>query len=380
MTSADAEKGFLESSINKLIEQQVTPNYERWEKDKKVPREFWKQLAESGMLLVDTPVEYGGSGCPSDYANVVLKSLCRGGYHGVATGLNIHANVVAPYIQHYGTEEQKNTWLPKMASAEVFGAIAMTEPSAGSDLAAMKTTAKKSGNNYVINGSKTFITNGIYADLILVCAKTDPNAGARGISLFLVDTNLPGFSRGNSISKMGQHCSDTAELFFDEVTVPKSALLGEEGRGFKYLMQELPRERLTTAACAIGHAEGALAITIDYVKERKAFKQHVSEFQNTRFKLADVRSRIVMCENLLTTFEQKLATNTLTQEDGAIIKYTSTETQLYAVNECLQLFGGYGYVDEYPISRFYRDARIQTIYAGSSEIMKEIIARGLLDS
>jgi alkylation response protein AidB-like acyl-CoA dehydrogenase len=265
-----------------------------------------------------------------------------------------------------------------MVSGDVLTALAMTEPGAGSDVAAMRTSAVKDGNDYILNGSKTFITNGNMADMIIVCAKTDTSAGAKGISLFLVDTSLPGFSTGKPIHKIGQHSSDTAELFFENMRLPADALLGEENKGFMYLMQELPRERLGCAAQAIGHAQGALDLTIDYVGDRKAFGQSIGQFQNTRFKLAECLTQLELCRAMIEKHMLKYKKDAMTVTDAAMLKLAATEMQLTMVNECLQLFGGYGYTDEYPISRFYRDARVQTIYAGSSEIMKEVIARSML--
>jgi alkylation response protein AidB-like acyl-CoA dehydrogenase len=299
-------------------------------------------------------------------------------FHSLATGYNIHANIVAPYILNIGTQQQCDRWLPGMASGEVLTALAMTEPGAGSDVAGMRTNAVKDGDDYILNGSKTFITNGNSADMIIVCAKTDPSLGAKGISLFLVDTSLPGFSTGKPIEKIGQHSSDTGELFFENMRIPADSLLGEEGQGFVYLMRELPRERLGCAVQAIGHAQGALDITCEYVKERKAFGQTVSQFQNTRFKLAQCQTDLELSRALLEKHMDKYKRDEMTVIDAAMLKLAATEMQVNTVNECLQLFGGYGYTDEYPISRFYRDARVQTIYAGSSEIMKEVIARGIL--
>lgn len=372
------ELALFRDMVLRCLEQEIQPHFEQWETDHLMPREIWNTLGAAGLLCVDMPEEYGAAGASFDVCQMIQEEMCRLGMHGIGTGFNIHSSIVAPYILNIGTEQQKNHWLPKMVTGEVVGAIAMTEPGAGSDLAAMRTSAVKDGNTYVINGSKTFITNGIHADLVIVTAKTDPSAGARGISLFLVDASLPGFSRGKKIEKMGQHSSDTAELFFDNLRVPADALLGEEGRGFAYLMQELPRERLGCAVQAIGHAQGALDLACEYVVERKAFGQSVSQFQNTRFKLAEVKTELEMCRALVEKLMKKFANGEMTVEDGAMVKLATTEMQLRAVNECLQLFGGYGYTDEYPISRFYRDARVQTIYAGSSEIMKEVIARGLV--
>jgi len=330
------------------------------------------------MLLVDLPEEYGAAGASFDVCQMIQEEMCRLGLHGLATGYNIHANIVAPYILNIGNKQQQSRWLPPMVTGDVLTALAMTEPGAGSDVANMRTTAVKDGDHYVLNGSKTFITNGNMADMIIVCAKTDAKAGAKGISLFLVDTSLAGFATGKPIEKIGQHSSDTAELFFENMRLPSDALLGEEGKGFVYLMQELPRERLGCAVQAIGHAQGALDLTVDYVKQRKAFGQAVSQFQNTRFKLAECHTQLELCRAMLDQYMLKYKQDKMTVTDAAMLKLAATEMQLTMVNECLQLFGGYGYTHEYPISRFYRDARVQTIYAGSSEIMKEVIARGIL--
>lgn len=364
--------------VLRFLEQEILPHVESWEENHEMPQEMWHVMGTAGLLLVDLPEQYGTAGASFDVCQMIQEEMCRLGLHGLATGYNIHSNIVAPYILNIGNQAQKDQWLPKMATGEVVGAIAMTEPGAGSDLAALRTSAIKDGDEYVLNGSKTFITNGNQAGMVIVCAKTDPNAGSKGISLFLVDTSLPGFSTGNPIRKMGQHSSDTAELFFENMRIPADALLGEEGKGFVYLMQELPRERLGCAVQAIGHAQGALDLTLDYVKERKAFGQSVGQFQNTRFKLAECSTELEMCRALLEMHMNKYKRSAMTVTDAAMLKLAATEMQLKMVNECLQLFGGYGYTDEYPISRFYRDARVQTIYAGSSEIMKEVIARGML--
>jgi acyl-CoA dehydrogenase len=309
---------------------------------------------------------------------MIQEEMCRLGFAALDSGYNIHANIVAPYILKLGTEAQKDKWLPPMATGEAVAALAMTEPGAGSDVAGIRTNARKDGDDYIINGSKIFITNGIHADLVIVAAKTDTSAGAKGISLFLVDATLPGFAKGKKIEKMGQHCSDTAELFFEDMRVSKDCLLGDEGKGFIHMMQELPRERLGCAVAAVGHAQGALDLTVEYVRERKAFGSTVSQFQNTRFKLAQCKTEIEMCRALVEKYTDKYQQDIMTGEDAAMVKLATTEMQVRVVNECLQLFGGYGYTDEYPISRFYRDARIQTIYAGTSEIMKEVIARSVL--
>lgn len=364
--------------VLRFLEQEVLPHYDSWEKNHEMPREMWNTMGSAGMLLVDFPEKYGAADASFDVCQMIQEEMCRLNLHALATGYNIHSNIVAPYLLHIGNQQQQDRWLPAMVSGEVLTALAMTEPGAGSDLANIRTKAIKDGDHYILSGSKTFITNGNNANMIIVCAKTNINAGSKGISLFLVDTSIPGFSTGKPIEKMGQHCSDTAELFFENMRIPSEALLGEEGKGFVYLMQELPRERLGCAVQAIGHAQGALDITCDYVKERKAFGHSVSQFQNTRFKLAECQTELEMCRALLEKHMHKYQRGEMTVTDAAMLKLAATEMQLTMVNECLQLFGGYGYTNEYPISRFYRDARIQTIYAGTSEIMKEVIARDIL--
>ncbi len=364
--------------VLRFLEQEVVPHYDSWEKNHKMPREMWNTMGSAGLLLVDFPEKYGAADASFDVCQMIQEEMCRLNLHALATGYNIHANIVAPYLLHIGNQEQQDRWLPAMVTGEVLTALAMTEPGAGSDLANIRTKAIKDGDDYILNGSKTFITNGNEADMIIVCAKTDINAGSKGISLFLVDTSLPGFSTGKPIEKIGQHSSDTGELFFENMRIPSDALLGEEGKGFVYLMQELPRERLGCAVQAIGHAQGALDLTCEYVRERKAFGQSVSQFQNTRFKLAQCQTDLELCRALLEKHMLKYQRDEMTVTDAAMLKLAATEMQVSLINECLQLFGGYGYTDEYPISRFYRDARIQTIYAGTSEIMKEVIARGIL--
>lgn len=378
MTANQQELELFRDMVLRFFEQEVAPHYEQWENDHIMPRAFWNTMGEAGLLLVDMPEQYGTAGASYEVTQMILHEMTRLGYYGLSTGYSIHSNIVAPYINNIGNDEQKSQWLPKMATGEVVGALAMTEPGAGSDVAAMRTSAVLDGDEYIINGSKTFISNGIHADLVIVTAKTDPAAGAKGVSLFLVDTSLEGFSRGKKIEKMGQHSSDTAELFFSDLRVPASALMGAEGKGFAYLMKELPRERMGCAAQSIGHAKGALDLAIDYVTERKAFGQSISQFQNTRFKLAELKTELEMCDALFDRLLVKFEAGAMTVEDAAMLKLSTSEMQLRMVNECLQFFGGYGYTDEYPISRFYRDARIQTIYAGTSEIMKEVIARGMV--
>ncbi|MCG6658837.1 acyl-CoA dehydrogenase [Halomonas campisalis] len=368
---------FLDT-IRRFLEQEVAPHYEAWEAAGEMPRSLWETLGDAGLLGIDLPEALGGSGADFAIVQLALEEISRQGFGGLASAYNIHANIVMPYLLHIATEQQQQRWLPAMARGEAVGAIAMTEPGAGSDLAAMKTRARRTENGWRLDGSKIFITNGQVADLVIVCAKTDPAAGAKGVSLFLVDASLPGFSRGQPIKKIGQHASDTAELFFDGIELAEDALLGEAGAGFAYLMQELPRERLGVAAQALGAMEGALALTLDYVKERRAFGQAVGDFQNTRFTLADVRAQIDMGRAYFEQCVTRYRRGEMNATDAAVLKLQLSEMQCRAIDACLQLFGGYGYTREYPISRFYLDARIQTIYAGTSEIMREVIARSLL--
>ena len=379
MSNADSEElALFRDMTQRALQKEVAPHYETWEQNEVMPRSIWHTLGQAGMLCVDLPEAYGAAGASFEVAQMVLGEMAQMGYGGLASSYNIHSNIVAPYIFHQGSDAQKQQWLPKMVSGDVVGAIAMTEPGSGSDLAALRTTAVREGDEWLINGSKTFITNGLLADLVIVCASTNPSAGAKGISLFLVDTSLPGFSRGKGIRKIGQHSSDTAELFFDNLRLPADALLGEENRGFFYLMEELPRERLGCATQAIFATDGALALTLDYVQERKAFGQTVGRFQNTRFKLAEIKTQLELCRAYYQQCMDKYIQGAMSVEDAALLKLSSTEMQCTAADQCLQLFGGYGYTSEYPISRFYVDARVQTIYAGTSEIMKEVIARPML--
>lgn len=362
----------------RALEQEVAPHFEEWEAQHSVPRELWRTLGQAGLLCPDLPEQFGAAGTTPQVTFAIIEELSRMGFGGIATGYGIHSNIVAPYIEHFGSDEQKEQWLPKMVSGEALGALAMTEPGAGSDVQAIRTSAVQDGDDWILNGSKIFITNGMLADIVIVAAITDPGKGAKGTSLFLVDATLAGFDRGKKIEKMGQHTSDTAELFFQDVRLPASALLGELNKGFVIMMTELPRERLGIAAQAIAAAEGALDITVDYVLERKAFGQTVASFQNTRFTLADVKTEIAINRAFYEKCTDAYANESLSAEEAAILKYASTEMQCKTIDQCLQLFGGYGYTTEYPISRFYTDARIQRIYGGTSEIMRELVARSIL--
>ena len=362
----------------RALEQEISPHIEEWEALHMVPRELWNTLGAAGLLCPDMPEEYGAAGATPQVTFAVIEEFSRMGFGGIASGYGIHSNIVAPYIEHFGTEEQKNQWLPKMVTGDVLGALAMTEPGAGSDVQSIRTNAVKDGNEWVLNGSKIFITNGMLADMVIVAAITDPGKGAKGTSLFIVDATLPGFARGKKIEKMGQHTSDTAELFFQDVRLPASALLGELNKGFVIMMTELPRERLGIASQTVAAAEGAFDITVAYVLERKAFGQTIASFQNTRFTLAEVKTEIAINRAFYEKCIEAYIRDELTAADAAMLKYASTEMQCKTIDECLQLFGGYGYTTEYPISRFYTDARIQRIYGGTSEIMRELIARSIL--
>lgn len=372
------EMTLFRDMARRAFEQEVAPHFEQWEQDHLVPRELWRTLGAAGLLCPDVDEAYGGAGTSPQVTLALIEELSRMGFGGVATGYGIHSNIVAPYLIHHGSDAQKEAWLPGMVSGEVVGALAMTEPGAGSDVQGIRTNAVRDGDEWVLNGSKIFITNGIHADLVIVAAITDPGKGAKGTSLFLVDAQLPGFEKSRKIEKIGQHTSDTAQLFFQDVRLPADALLGEENRGFVTMMQELPRERLGIAAQAVAAAEGALDITVAYVQERKAFGQSIGAFQNTRFKLADVKTEIALNRALYEQCAEEYARGELSADKAAMLKLAACEMQCNTVDECLQLFGGYGYTSEYPISRFYTDARIQRIYGGSSEIMRELVARTLL--
>ena len=372
------EMTIFRDMARRAFEQEIKPHYEEWETNRMVPKSLWNRLGAAGLLCPDIAEDYGGAGASSQVTLAMIEELSEMCFGGLASGYGIHSNIVAPYISQHGTEQQKARWLPKMVTGEVVGALAMTEPGAGSDVQGIRTNAKRDGNYWILNGSKIFITNGIHAGLIIVAAITDPGKGAKGTSLFLVDTESPGFERSKKIEKIGQHASDTALLFFNDVRLPKESLLGEENAGFMIMMNELPRERLGIAAQAVAASEGALNITIEYVQEREAFGQKIGQFQNTRFKLADVTTDIAVNRAFYEQCLQKFAFNSLTAETAAMLKLASREMQCRVADQCLQLFGGYGYTAEYPISRFYLDARIQTIYGGTSEIMRELVARSIL--
>ncbi|SIQ79593.1 acyl-CoA dehydrogenase family protein [Aquipseudomonas alcaligenes] len=374
-TLFSSEHELFRESVRKFFEQEAVPFHAQWEKDGHIDRALWNKAGEAGMLCSHIPEEYGGMAADFLYSAVVIEEQARLGLTGV--GFSLHSDIVAPYILHYGSEEQKQYYLPKLVSGELVTAIAMTEPGTGSDLQGVKTTAVLDGDEYVINGSKTFITNGWLADLVIVVAKTDAKAGAKGISLFLVDAKTPGFSKGKRLEKVGMKAQDTSELFFQDVRIPKANLLGKEGMGFVYLMQELPQERLTVGVGAIASAEAALKWTLDYTRERKAFGRAVADFQNTRFKLAEMATEIQVGRVFVDRCLELHLNKKLDVPTAAMLKYWGTDLQCKVIDECVQLHGGYGYMWEYPIARAWADSRVQRIYAGTNEIMKEIISRAL---
>ncbi len=367
----------FEDGVAKFMEREVAPNQEHYIKQQGVDRALWKKAGEQGLLCASMPEEYGGSGGTFAHEAVIIDQL--GKKAGDGWGITLHNAIVAPYILHYGSEEQKKKWLPRLATGELVGAIAMTEPGTGSDLQNIKTNAKLDGNHYVLNGSKTFITNGGTANLIIVVSKTDPTKGAKGTSLIVVETDeVEGFRRGRVLEKLGQKANDTAELFFDDVRIPTSNLIGMgEGMGFVQLMQQLPQERLIIAVQGLAVIERALQVTTEYVKERKAFGKQLLDFQNTQFKLAECKTEATVAKVFVNHCVGLHLQGKLDATMASMAKLWVTDTQCKIVDECLQLHGGYGYMNEYPIARMYADSRVQKIYGGTNEIMKLLIARSL---
>ena len=348
---------------------------EQWRENGKIDREAWNEAGEMGFLCASMPEEYGGGG--GDFGHEAAILLAQAQANQAGFGGMVHSGIVAPYILKHGTEEQRKAWIPKLATGEYVGAIAMTEPTTGSDLQAIKTYAVKDGDDYIINGSKTFITNGQHANLIVLACKTDREKGAQGVSLIVVETDgLEGFERGRNLKKTGLSAQDTSELFFSNVRVPQKNLLGSiEGLGFIQMMQELPQERLIIALTGCGAIKLALELTLDYVKQREAFGRPIWKFQNTRFKLAEVQADYLAVRALCDSAVEAMIEGKLTAPQASLIKYWVTEKQCKVIDECLQLFGGYGYMSEYPIARMYADARVQKIYGGTNEIMKELASR-----
>lgn len=367
----------LYDMANRFMADEIAPHYDTYEKNEVVDRSAWKKAGEAGLLCASMPEQYGGAGGSFAHESAIIEAIGHVGVDGF--GIGLHNAIVTPYILHYGSEEQKKKWLPRLASGELIGAIAMTEPGAGSDLQGVKTRAERDGNQYRINGSKTFITNGQLANLIVVVTKTDPAKGAKGTSLIVVETDeVEGFERGRNLDKIGLKANDTSELFFNDVRVPTANLLGnDEGQGFVQLMQQLPQERLMIGTTAIAMAERALALTIDYVKERKAFGQKIIDFQNTQFKLAELKTEITIGRVFYNDCVKRHIAGGLDPVTASMAKYWLSDLQGKVMDECLQLHGGYGYMNEYPIARMWRDARVQRIYGGTNEIMKLLIGRSL---
>jgi acyl-CoA dehydrogenase len=372
------EHQIFREAFQKFLKQEGYPYYDTWEKEGLIPREFWLKLGENGFLCPWVDEKYGGLNADFAYSVVIAEELERLGASTV--GIALHNDIVAPYIDSYGTEEQKSKWLPKLVTGEYISAIAMTEPGAGSDLSSIKTTAIKNGDHYIVNGEKIFITNGIHADLVVVAVKTDPHANPphKGISLLVIEKGTPGFKKGKKLKKVGMHSQDTAELIFEDAKVPISNLLGEEGKGFYYLMEKLQQERLMVAIAAQTAAEVMFDLTKKYVIERKAFGTSISNFQTIQFRLAEMATEIKIGRTFLDQLiVQHMSHQNITTE-VSMAKWWLTEMAKRVAAECMQLHGGYGYMDEYEISRRYRDIPVTSIYAGSNEIMKQIIAKNLL--
>ncbi|TMJ67838.1 MAG: acyl-CoA dehydrogenase [Alphaproteobacteria bacterium] len=367
----------LEEQARRFIATEYVPHLDTWNEQGMYGREVWTKAGSAGLLCPAIPEEYGGAGGSFAHEAVIGRELSLAGFDSF--GAPLHSGIVAPYILHYGTDEQKRRWLPKLVTGELVGAIAMSEPGTGSDLQGVRTTAKKSGNGYVLNGSKTFISNGQHANLIIVVAKTDASAGTKGVSLMVLETeDAMGFRRGRKLKKLGLDSADTSELFFEDVKLPAESLLGsDEGQGFAQLMSDLPRERLIVAVHAQAMLERALAVTIEYVKQRAAFGKKLIEFQNTQFGLAECKAEATIARVFHDHCIERYLAGTLDTVTASMAKYWLTDLQGKIIDRCLQFFGGYGYMDEFPISRMYRDARVTRIYAGTNEIMKLLIARSL---
>jgi acyl-CoA dehydrogenase len=375
--SADHEA--FRDSFTRFIDKEIAPFHAQWEDQGYVDRAVWNKAGENGFLCMTMPEEFGGSGADKLYSVIQMEALGKAGFSGI--GYCLHSEIVAPYIEHYGTADQKKRYLPRFASGEMIGAIAMSEPAAGSDLQGIKTTAAlQADGSYLLNGSKTFITNGWHADLVIVVAKTNPSAGAKGTSLLLIERGMPGFSVGKRLKKMGLKAQDTSELFFDNVRVPADNLLGGtalENKGFICLMEQLPWERLQIAISAVAASEAAIGWTVDYVKERKVFGQPIASFQNTRFTLAELHTEVQVARVFVDKCTEQLLQDKLDTATASMAKYWCSDLQCKVMDECVQLFGGYGYMWEYPITRAYADARVQRIYGGTNEIMKEVITRSM---
>ena len=372
---ASEEHKMMQKMIQDFINNEIIDHIEAWEKNGMVSREIWERAGELGLLCIDMPEQYGGIGLDFSFSALFIEELAKKGVSG--PGFSLHSDIIAPYLLKYGTEAQKQKYLPIMAAGKMITSLGMTEPNCGSDLQAIKTTAVDKGDYYLVNGQKTFITNGYMSDMSIVAVKTNTGTEKEGVSLLIMESDSEGFEKGIPFNKIGMKAQDTCELFFDNVKVPKENLLGEEGLGFKIMMTELARERLSVALNAIGGAEGAIENTIEYTSTRTAFNQPIAGFQNTQFKLAECATQLQVHQAFLDRCTLLLSDHQLTAECASMAKYSATEMHSKVVDECLQLFGGYGYIWDYPIARMYADNRVARIYAGTNEIMKLLIARGL---
>jgi len=372
------EHHMFRDAFRHFVEKEIVPYNDQWEKDGIVSRELWLKAGEQGFLGLNVPEAYGGAGVDDfGYSAIIAEETIRVYATSAGAGIGLHNDIVLPYFLAFANEEQKRRWLPGMCRGELITAIAMTEPNTGSDLAAVSTTAIREGDSYILNGQKTFITNGILSDVVIVVAKTDLAMRHKGISLLVVERGMEGFKRGRKLEKMGLKAQDTAELYFEDVVVPASNLLGEEGQGFYYLMRQLAKERLNVGISAVAACETALEITLEYCKERTAFGKPIGSFQNSRFKLAEMKTETEIARVFVDRCIEDLNAGKLTAETAAMAKWWTSELQKRVVDQCVQLHGGYGYMLEYPIARLYLDARVQSIYAGTNEIMKEIIGRSM---
>ena len=377
-TIFESEHHLFRESFRQFVDKEIVPNNQTWEEKGIVDRSLFEIAGSNGFLGVDIPQEFGGGGI-ADYRfnQIMQEEFDMAGVAAAASGLGLHNDICIPYFLEFCSEEQRARWLPGLTSGQYITAIAMSEPGTGSDLASIATTATKDGDSFVLNGAKTFISNGIISDLVIVAAKTNPEAGHRGVSLLVVERGMEGFERGRNLDKVGRHSQDTAELFFTDVRVPAENLLGEENKGFYYMMFNLPQERLNIAISAVAGTQYAFDLTLEYVKERQAFGQPIGSFQNTRFKMAEISTELELAWAFIDKCVLAHNLKNLTADEAAMAKWWTTELQKRAIDQCLQFFGGYGYMEEYPISRLWRDGRVQSIYGGTTEIMKEIVGRGL---
>ena len=377
-TIFESEHHLFRESFRQFVDKEIVPNNQTWEEKGVIDRSLFEIAGSNGFLGIDIPQEFGGGGI-ADYRfnQIMQEEFDMAGVAAAASGLGLHNDICIPYFLEFCSVEQRERWLPGLTSGQYITAIAMSEPGTGSDLAAISTTATKDGDSFVLNGAKTFISNGIISDLVIVAAKTNPEAGHRGVSLLVVERGMEGFERGRNLDKVGRHSQDTAELFFTDVRVPAENLLGEANKGFYYMMFILPQERLNIAISAVAGTQYAFDLTLEYVKERQAFGQPIGSFQNTRFKMAEIATELELTWAFIDKCVLAHNLKNLTADEAAMAKWWATELQKRAIDQCLQFFGGYGYMDEYPISRLWRDGRVQSIYGGTTEIMKEIVGRGL---